>query len=77
MGNGDQAIAVGLMQMAMAYLKKSGDRITSTALQRAIDVAHDVRPLLPGEAMDPETACLVAGIRLSSQPDVLPIEGRE
>jgi len=64
MDNRNQAVALGLMQMAMTFLEKAGDHATAPLLQHAIDTALKLKPLKPGEVVDPETACLIAGIPL-------------
>jgi len=65
MDNRDHAIAIGLMQMALTFLGKSGDFATAALLQQAIDTNARLRPLEPGETIDPEMACLIAGISLN------------
>jgi hypothetical protein len=64
MDSRNQAIALGLMQMAMTYLEKADDKATSVMVQNAIDAALKSRPLSPDETLDAQAACLIAGMPL-------------
>ncbi len=62
-------MAVGLMRMALALLDREGETMGAARLQHAIDTTLKEQPLAPGEEIDPEQACLIAGIPLSPGPD--------